>query len=95
MNAAPEVEKASDGATSKALRKRNMNADYSAASPETQTKRLATLTARAALVGVTLHRIEGDFLPEVFIVSRWAMTREFTDMDALEAWLNRVTGKSA
>ena len=47
-----------------------------------------------ALVGVTVHRIEGDFLPEVFIATKWALTREFTDMDALAAWLTRVTGSA-
>ena len=58
-----------------------------------QAKRLATLAARAAMVGVTVHRIEGDFLSEVFICSRWALTREFTDMDSLELWLGRVDGR--
>jgi hypothetical protein len=60
-----------------------------------QAKRLSTAIARAALVGVIVHRIEGDFLPEVFIATKWALTREFTDLDALEAWLDRVTGKPA
>lgn len=58
-------------------------------------KRLSTAIARAALVGVIVHRIEGDFLPEVFIATKWALTREFTDLSALEAWLDRVTGKTA
>ena len=58
-------------------------------------KRLATLCARAALAGVTLHHIEGDFVPSVFVVSRWALTREFTDLDAVERWLDLVTGKKA
>lgn len=55
-------------------------------------KRVATLAARAALVGVTLNHIEGDFVPNLFIASRWAMTRGFTDLDALEQWLDLVTG---
>jgi hypothetical protein len=58
-------------------------------------KRLSTLIARAALVGVIVHRIEGDFLHEVLIATKWALTREFTDMDALEGWLDRVTGRPA
>ena len=56
-------------------------------------KRLATLAARAALSGVTLHHIEGDFVPDLFIVSRWALTREFTNLDDVEAWLDMITGK--
>ncbi|MDR6535590.1 hypothetical protein [Variovorax soli] len=56
-------------------------------------KRLATLTATAALAGIILHHTEGDFVPNIFIVSRWALTREFTDLDAVEAWLDLVTGK--
>lgn len=56
-------------------------------------KRLATLIARAALAGVVLHHTEGDFVPDIFIVSRWALTREFTDLDAVEHWLDLVTGK--
>lgn len=58
-------------------------------------KRLATLTARAALAGVILYHTEGDFVPDIFIVSRWALTREFTDLDAVEAWLDLVMGKKA
>ena len=66
-------------------------------SPQTPeaAKRLSTLTARSALVGVIVHRIEGDFVPEVFIATKCALTREFTDMDALDAWLTRAIGKPA
>ena len=56
------------------------------------TKRLATLRARAALAGVTLHAIENDHGNTVYIVSRWAMTRELADLDLLESWLQRVGG---
>jgi hypothetical protein len=61
----------------------------------TTQKRLVTLVARAALIGVAVHCIEGDFYREVFIATKWALTREFTDLDSLEAWLDRVTGKAA
>ena len=56
-------------------------------------KRLATLTARAALLGVTLHHTEGDFVPNIFLLTKWALTREFTDLGAVEAWLDLVAGK--
>jgi len=55
-------------------------------------KRLATLTARAALAGVILHAIENDHGKTVYIVTRWAMTRELAALDAVENWLVRVTG---
>ncbi len=58
-------------------------------------KRLATLTARAALAGVVLHAIENDYGATVYIVTRWAMTRELADLNAVEAWLDRVTGGGA
>lgn len=57
-------------------------------------KRLATLCARAALAGITLRHLEGDFVPNLFIVSKWALTRDFTDLDAVEQWLDMVTGKT-
>lgn len=56
-------------------------------------KRLNTLAARAALLGVTLQHLEGDFVPNLFVVSRWSLTREFTDMDAVEKWIDVVGGK--
>lgn len=58
----------------------------------TEPKRLATLTARAALVGAVLHRIEGDLTPEVFVVSKWAMTRQFTDLEEVERVLDLMAG---
>lgn len=58
-------------------------------------KRLATLIARAALVGVIVHRIETDFGGEEFIASKWALTKAFSTIDALEAWIDRVAGKVA
>ncbi len=62
---------------------------------EADAKRLCTLIARAALVGVIVHRIESDFGGEEFIASRWALTKAFSNMDALDAWLDRVAGKKA
>jgi hypothetical protein len=62
---------------------------------EADRKRLSTAIARAALAGVVLHHIEGDFVPHVFLATKWALTREFTDLDAVERWLDLVTGKKA
>jgi len=58
-------------------------------------KEFATLRARAAMAGVTLHDIENDYGKTVFILSRWALTCELANLDAVEAWLVRVTGGGA
>jgi hypothetical protein len=61
-----------------------------------EAKRLATLTARACLSGVTVHRIESDFGGDELVATKWALTKSFSSpaaMDALEAWLDRVDGK--
>ena len=55
-------------------------------------KLFATLQARCALAEVTLHQLENDHGNTVFIVSRWALTRELQDLDAVASWLDRVTG---
>ena len=55
-------------------------------------KQYATLRARCALAGVVLHQIENDHGKTVYIVSRWALTRELPDLDAVAAWLDCVTG---
>ena len=56
------------------------------------TKRFATLQARAALAGISLHRIERDFSPMVYIATKWALTRELRGLDAVEQWFDRVMG---
>jgi len=55
-------------------------------------KQFATLQARCALAEVTLHQLENDRGSTVYIVSRWALTREMADLDAVVSWLDRVTG---
>ena len=55
-------------------------------------KQLATLQARCALAEVSLHQLENDHGNTIFIVSRWALTRELQDLDAVASWLDRVTG---
>lgn len=58
-------------------------------------KDFATLQARAALNSVILHKLEDDRGREVYIVSRWALTREMRTLDEVSTWLDRVTGKTA
>lgn len=57
-------------------------------------KRLATLKAECALAGVALVESTDDRDRRVYIVSRWAMTRQLDDLDQVAAWLARVTGKA-
>lgn len=56
-------------------------------------KRLATLRARAALAGITLHVMEGDAGRPQYIVSRWALTKALDSLEDLQAWLDRVGGR--
>lgn len=58
-------------------------------------KRFTTLQARAALAGITFHRIEGDFGHPVYVATRGAMTCHFDDLDDVEDWLNGVAGTMA
>lgn len=53
-------------------------------------KRLATCRARAALWGASLLTSEDDRGQPVFIVSRWALTRAFADLDQVEDFLREV-----
>lgn len=57
----------------------------------TAAKRFSTLQARAALAGHALNRSnEGG--REEFVASRCAWTREFANLDEVEAWLRQVEG---
>ena len=55
-------------------------------------KLFATLQARCALAEVALSRLENDHGQTVYIVSRWALTRELADLDAVASWMDRVLG---
>lgn len=59
---------------------------------EILSKQYETLRARCALAGITLHQIETDYGKRAFIVSRWALTRELADLEAVGAWLEKVSG---
>jgi hypothetical protein len=56
-------------------------------------KREATAVARAALAGITVHRSTTEAGQAEWIVSRWSLTRAFSDLDELERWLDMVTGR--
>ncbi len=60
-----------------------------------QEKKFYTLRGRAAWAGVTLRVLENDHGETVYIASRWEMTLELADLDAVASWLNRaVRGRS-
>lgn len=59
---------------------------------DSDAKRFATLQAHAALSGITVHQIEGDFVPTIYIATKWALTRELRSLDAVAKWLETVTG---
>jgi hypothetical protein len=51
-------------------------------------KAFSTLQARAALAGITLSVVPNDGGRIVFIVTRWALTREFSHLRDVIAWLD-------
>ena len=60
--------------------------------PGERRKRIATAAARAALFGATLVELPDDGGQLELILSRWALTRSFRDLDELEATLDRMEG---
>lgn len=56
-------------------------------------KAFATAQARAALAGVTLYRIENDSGRPAYVATRWALTRQFEDLQQVDTWLDMVAGK--
>ena len=57
-------------------------------------KEFANLQAAAALQGATLHRIDDDRGNELFVVSKWNVTRHLPTLEAVAQWLDRLAGKA-
>lgn len=55
-------------------------------------KRQATAQARAALIGAVVTPTHDDRGRPAWILSRWALCREFGDLAELEAVLDRMAG---
>ncbi|WP_374435322.1 hypothetical protein [Inhella sp.] len=55
-----------------------------------QDKQAATLAARAALAGVTLHLLRDEIGRREWIACRWHLTRAFSSLHDLEAWLDLI-----
>lgn len=62
---------------------------------ERASKIFCTLQARAALAGVVLHQLEGDDGRPLYVATRRVVTRQFCDLNAVGAWLDRIAGKLA
>ena len=65
------------------------------ASSRPGSKAFSTLEELAALAGVTLNAIDDDHGEMVYIIYRWAMTCELYDLDAVAAYLDRLTGDNS
>lgn len=48
--------------------------------------------ALAALNGVALHRSSSGDVEPAYIACKWNLVREFTTLDAVEIWLDQITG---
>ncbi|MEB0059249.1 hypothetical protein [Variovorax sp. LG9.2] len=55
-------------------------------------KRFTTLQARAALSGVVVHNLKDDRGQPEYIVTKWSLTKALSSLDALEAWIDQMTG---
>jgi hypothetical protein len=55
-----------------------------------EAKTVATLTARAALAGVSLVRSTDDRERVVYIASKWTLTRQLDSIEAVEHFLRRI-----
>ena len=55
-------------------------------------KQVENVRAECALAGVALVPSRDERGQTVYIVSRWALTKELQDLNAVRAWLARVTG---
>lgn len=62
--------------------------------PGMDTKRFATLRARAALAGVELHRSTDDHDRPLYCAVKWAMVRHLSSLDEVAAWLAQVDGRT-
>ncbi len=69
------------------------SADACRAERDAADKRFHGLRARAALAGIALYVIGNDGRAE-YLAARWGWTKPFTNIDAFEAWLDRVEGRS-
>ena len=53
-----------------------------------------SIRARCAREGITFHTGKDQMGRDVYLVSRWAMSRTFDSLAEVSAWLDQVTGKA-
>lgn len=56
------------------------------------TKALDTLRARCALLGIVLAITENDHGRPLYVATRWAMTKTFSSLEEVGAWLSEIEG---
>jgi hypothetical protein len=55
-----------------------------------QNKRISTAVARGACAGFAVHTVAGQLGQVEFLVTRWNLSRAFTDIAAVERFLDQV-----
>lgn len=58
-------------------------------------KRVATAKARAALRGIVLHHLADDHGRPEFVATEGPWTRSFTNIEAVEVWLDQREGRQS
>lgn len=53
-------------------------------------KVLDTLRARCALLGIVLTVTEDDHGQTLYVATRWAMTKAFSNLDDVGQWLDQI-----
>ena len=59
----------------------------------TPDKAWETLVAQSALAGHVLYRTDARDGPPTYFVGKWGMTRSFTTLHAVEAFIGLVSGE--
>lgn len=62
------------------------------ARPAVGDKAFRDLQARAAMAGVELRAVEDDASRPLFVCVKWAITANFSNLNEVSAWLDRVDG---
>ncbi len=95
MRSAPATKENGPGAMSAPTRQeQNKELQYGDALADVQAadKRITSAQARAALAGFALHVVAGAGGRSEFLAHRWGRSITLPDIEAVERWVQRVTG---
>jgi len=56
-------------------------------------KVLNTIRARCAMLGIVLAVTEDDHGRPLYVATRWAMTKAFSCLEEVSAWLSGIEGR--